>query len=217
MRKILLDTETTGLNPHDGHRIIEIGCVELVNRKLTGNNFHYYLNPEREIDAGAQKVHGLSTEFLQDKPKFNEIVLDFIEFIKDAEVIIHNAPFDVGFINAEFERAKRRRFLNNYCQITDTLAIAKKKFPGQKNNLDALCKRFDICNEHRTLHGALLDASILADVYLALTGGQSKLALSLLQTESALKNKQKNYKNVPVIKPTDEELAAHAQFLKLFS
>lgn len=178
MRQIVLDTETTGLSPEDGHRVIEIGCVELLNRKPTGNRFHTYLNPERQIDQGAVDVHGLDNAFLADKPLFGQVAADFIAFVEGAELVIHNAPFDVGFINAELKRlgADSRR-LGDYCGILDTLALAKKKHPGQRNSLDALCKRYNVKNSHRELHGALLDAEILADVYLAMTGGQSDLLL----------------------------------------
>lgn len=178
MRQIVLDTETTGLEASEGHRIIEIGCVELVNRRLTDNRFHFYLNPDREIDEGAIEVHGLTTEFLSDKPRFPEIAKDLLVYLKDAELIIHNAPFDVGFINAEYKRLDNRwKGLDHYCTVIDTLQLARKMHPGQKNNLDALCKRYDVENAHRELHGALLDAEILADVYLAMTGGQGSLIL----------------------------------------
>jgi DNA polymerase III subunit epsilon len=182
MKQVILDTETTGLNPDDGHRIIEIGCVELLDRKLTGNRFHVYLNPEREIDQGAIDVHGLDNAFLSDKPRFGEIVADFLNFVQGAELIIHNAAFDVGFINAELRRmdAVERAssaILENYCTILDTLALARKMHPGQRNSLDALCKRYSVDNRHRDLHGALLDAEILAEVYLAMTGGQMLLLL----------------------------------------
>ena len=178
MRQIVLDTETTGLEPAQGHRIIEIGCVELFNRRLTGNHYHQYIQPDREIDEGAIEVHGISNEFLVDKPRFADIVEDFLSFIKGAELIIHNAPFDVGFINHEFLRYREDHpKLESFCSITDTLAMAREMHPGQKNNLDALCKRYEIDNSSRTLHGALLDAEILADVYLAMTGGQVHLSL----------------------------------------
>jgi len=177
MRQIVLDTETTGLSPEDGHRIIEIGCVEILSRRLTGNRFHVYLNPDREIDQGAIDVHGLDNKFLADKPRFADIVGDFIAFIEGAELVIHNAPFDVGFINAELRRYGGRNDISDYCGVLDTLALARKKHPGQRNSLDALCKRYGIDNSHRDLHGALLDSEILAEVYLAMTGGQSVLLL----------------------------------------
>jgi DNA polymerase-3 subunit epsilon len=180
MRQIVLDTETTGLEPSSGHRIIEIGCIEMINRKQTGNRFHVYLNPEREIDEGAVEVHGLSSDFLADKPKFRDVAFDFLDFVKGSELIIHNAPFDVGFINHELNQLEDAvTEITEYCQVLDTLAFARKKHPGQRNSLDALCKRYGIENGHRTLHGALLDAEILADVYLAMTGGQTTLSLEL--------------------------------------
>lgn len=179
MRQIVLDTETTGLDPKQGHRIIEIGCVELVNRKLTGRHYHQYINPEREIDAGAVEVHGITTQMLADKPVFANIAQDFFEFVDGAELVIHNAPFDVGFINAEFRLLKAKFApLENSCAIVDTLVMARQKHAGQRNSLDALCQRYYVDNSQRDLHGALLDAEILADVYLAMTGGQTKLALS---------------------------------------
>ena len=178
MRQIVLDTETTGLEPAAGHRVIEIGCIELVDRKATGNRFHVYLNPEREIDAGAAEVHGLSTDFLADKPRFAAVAGDLLDFLKGAELVIHNAPFDVGFLNHELRLlGEDLGDIGQYCTVLDTLVLAKKKHPGQRNNLDALCKRYGIDNSHRELHGALLDAEILADVYLAMTGGQTLLAL----------------------------------------
>ena len=176
MRQIMLDTETTGLKPSSGHRLIEIGCMELVNRRFTGNNFHYYLNPERKVDQGAYNVHGISDEFLKDKPLFSEIVDDFIAYIRDAELIIHNAPFDLGFIEHEFKmHGASVKKVRSICKVIDTLPMARQLHPGQKNNLDALSKRYDINNFNRDLHGALLDAEILGHVYLAMTGGQSSL------------------------------------------
>lgn len=175
MRQIVLDTETTGLSHEFGHRVIEIGCVELINRKLTGQHFHIYLNPEREVDQGAFAVHGISTAFLQDKPLFKETASAFLAFIENAELIIHNAPFDVGFLNAELAHINWPKPLEAYCTIFDTLTYAREKHPGQRNNLDALCKRYNIDNTNRQLHGALLDAEILALVYLSMTGGQTTL------------------------------------------
>jgi DNA polymerase-3 subunit epsilon len=178
MRQIVLDTETTGLDPATGHRVIEIGCVEIIDRKLTGSRFHVYLNPERDIDAGAVAVHGLSSKFLADKPRFAAIAADLLDYVKGAELVIHNAPFDVGFLNHELRLLSGEcRRITEYCTVLDTLALAKKKHPGQRNNLDALCKRYSINNSHRDLHGALLDAEILAEVYLAMTGGQTLLVL----------------------------------------
>jgi len=178
MRQIVLDTETTGLEPAEGHRIIEIGCVELVDRRLTRNNFHQYLRPDREIDQGAVQVHGITDEFLRDKPRFADIAEDFIGYVRDADLIIHNAPFDVGFLNHELglwqEDAEP---IDKLCRITDTLVMARSLHPGQRNSLDALCKRYEVDNSQRDLHGALLDAEILADLYLAMSGGQVSLAL----------------------------------------
>jgi len=178
MRQIVLDTETTGLEPAEGHRIIEIGCVELVDRRLTRNNFHQYLQPDREIDQGAVEVHGITNEFLRDKPRFADIAEDFVSYIRGAELIIHNAPFDVGFLNHELiQRLKDAEPIADLCLVTDTLTMARSLHPGQRNSLDALCKRYDVDNSQRDLHGALLDAEILADVYLAMTGGQTSLSL----------------------------------------
>lgn len=177
-RQIVLDTETTGLEHRQGHRIIEIGCVELINRKLTGNNYHQYLNPEREIDVGAIEVHGITNEFLSDKPFFADTCKDLLKYLRGAELIIHNAPFDVGFLNAELARLDDGQpAIEDLCTVHDTLAQARKMFPGQRNDLDSLCKRYEVSNTHRELHGALLDAEILADVYLAMTGGQTALSL----------------------------------------
>ncbi|MGO0307110.1 DNA polymerase III subunit epsilon [Endozoicomonas acroporae] len=178
MRQIILDTETTGIDPKQGHRVIEIGCVEMIDRKLTGNHYHAYINPQRVVEQEAIEVHGITNEFLADKPVFSAIADEFLEFIRGAELVIHNAAFDVGFINHEFSLL-RRGFPNveGCCGVLDTLALARKKHPGQKNNLDALCKRYFIDNSSRTLHGALLDSEILAEVYLAMTGGQTALSL----------------------------------------
>ena len=176
-RQILLDTETTGLDPKSGHRVIEIGCVEIINRKFTGSEFHTYLNPEREIDEEAEKIHGLSFEFLSDKPKFYEVLDEFLEYIKDSELLIHNAPFDIGFINHEIKlHSKKGPFVETIVEkITDTLQIAREKHPGQRNSLDALAQRYEISGYDRSYHGAILDSKILGDVYLAMTGGQSDL------------------------------------------
>lgn len=178
LRQIILDTETTGIGHDKGHRLIEIGCVELVDRRLTGQHFHRYINPQRSVDEGAFRVHGLSDEFLADKPLFSEIKDDFLTFIQGAELIIHNAAFDVGFINAELARLSSQIQIDKICKIIDTLEIAKLKHPGQKNNLDALCKRYQIDSSDRVLHGALLDAQLLADVYMAMTSGQKKMDFS---------------------------------------
>lgn len=179
MRQIVLDTETTGLNPRSGDRIIEIGCVELIDRRLTGNNFHHYINPERDSEEGALAVHGLTTEFLSDKPKFAEIVDEFRDYISGADVIIHNAPFDVGFLDAELKRVDMPLFKDHVGEILDTLQQAKELHPGKRNSLDALCDRYGVSNAHRTLHGALLDSELLAEVYLAMTRGQNSLSMDL--------------------------------------
>jgi len=179
MRQILLDTETTGLEPEQGHRIIEIGALEMLDRRLTGREFHTYLNPERDIEDGALEVHGLSSEFLADKPRFAEIAAEFLDFIEGAQLIIHNAPFDLGFLDYEFSMLGREPRFSSGLDVLDTLELARDLHPGQRNNLDALCKRYEVDNSSRTLHGALLDAGILADVYLAMTGGQADLGLSL--------------------------------------
>lgn len=179
LRQIVLDTETTGLNPRAGNRIIEIGCVELVNRKLTGNNFHRYINPERDSEEGALAVHGLSTEFLQDKPVFSAISEEFLTYVQGAEIIIHNAPFDLAFLNAEFERLNLKRFESYVGEVVDTLVQAKELHPGKRNSLDALCDRYEISNAHRKLHGALLDAELLADVFLAMSRGQNSFSIEI--------------------------------------
>jgi DNA polymerase-3 subunit epsilon len=179
MRQIVLDTETTGINPKLGNRILEIGCVELHNRMLTGNNLHFYINPERESEEGALNVHGLTTEFLRDKPKFHEIVERLREYIQGAEVIIHNAPFDLGFLNHEFKLLNLPDFSSHIGGVIDTLVHAKELHPGKRNSLDALCDRYGVSNAHRKLHGALLDAELLADVYLAMTRGQNSLGMDV--------------------------------------
>ena len=178
MRHVILDTETTGLEPSEGHRIIEIGCLELVHRRPSGRRFHRYLNPDRPVDAGAVEVHGLDDRFLADKPRFHEVVDEFLDFIRGAELVIHNAPFDVGFLNAELARlGPQWGAVEDYAGVTDTLAQARTLHPGQRNSLDALCKRYQVDNSGRELHGALLDAELLAEVYLAMTGGQGSLGL----------------------------------------
>jgi DNA polymerase-3 subunit epsilon len=220
-RLIVLDTETTGLNPQEGHRIIEIGCVEVVNRRLTGKNFHVYINPERIIDSGAIEVHGITNEFLADKPTFNCIVDDFIAFIQGAELVIHNAPFDVGFINYEFSRLNNGTgTVTDYSKVFDTLTYARKKHPGQRNSLDALCKRYSIDNSHRELHGALLDAEILADVFLLMTGGQSSLLdegqgrAEEVIVSSEVKYLSTDRPALTVIRCSEQELAEHQQRLE---
>ena len=220
MRQIILDTETTGLEVKQGHRIIEIGCVELKNRRKTDRQFRHYLNPGREIDDGAFEVHGISNEFLADKPRFPDIAAEFIEFIRGSELIIHNAPFDVGFVNYELESlGPEWGKLEDYCQITDTLLMAREKHPGQKNSLDALCQRYNVDNSQREQHGALLDALILADVYLALTGGQGALPLDAEDTGrhntgAQTKKLDPNRPRLRVIEPAAEELAAHEKRLE---
>ena len=219
-RQIVLDTETTGLEHRQGHRIIEIGCVELINRKLTGNNYHVYLNPEREIDQGAIEVHGITNEFLTDKPLFKDIYQGMMEYLKGAELVIHNAAFDVGFLDAELEKiSEPTDKINDVCGVHDTLIQARRMFPGQRNDLDSLCKRYEINNSHRELHGALLDAEILADVYLAMTGGQTLMSLYATSTN---KNDKVNsaYKvdfsslNLPTIEPTEKEKLSHEQWVE---
>jgi len=217
VRQIVLDTETTGLEVSQGHRIIEIGCVELVNRKLTGNHFHQYINPGREIDQGAIEVHGITSDFLADKPPFAAIAADFMEFLRGAELVIHNAPFDLGFLNSELQRVPgNATCIDDLCTVTDTLVMARAKHPGQRNSLDALCQRYHVDNSQRDLHGALLDAEILADVYLAMTGGQTALQLSDSGTDHdghALAEQvvrlAANRPPLPVVLATPEERAAH--------
>jgi DNA polymerase-3 subunit epsilon len=213
MRQIILDTETTGLEPADGHRVIEIGCVELVDRRLTGQHFHRYLNPERDIEDGALEVHGISSEFLADKPVFAEVVEEFLEFIGGAELIIHNAPFDVGFLDNELSLLGREERIDSLARVIDTLEMARELHPGQRNSLDALCRRYEVDDSSRTLHGALLDAEILADVYLAMTGGQSDLGLSFDAPPAAeVELAQELPAERPalrVIVPSKEEQAAH--------
>lgn len=215
MRQVILDTETTGLEPRQGHRIIEIGCVEMVDRRLTGNNFHQYLQPDREIDAGAIEVHGISNESLVDKPRFADIVDDFTHYIEGAELVIHNAPFDVGFLDNEFRLSEAGKQVTDICTVLDTLTMARKMHPGQKNNLDALCKRYEIDNTHRELHGALLDAEILADVYLAMTGGQVALQLGA-GSDAANGTHEEKIRRLPanrpalrIIRADDTEVAEH--------
>jgi len=215
MRQIVLDTETTGLDPNDGHRIIEIGCVEMVNRRLTGNDYHQYLQPDREIDVGAMEVHGISNESLIDKPRFEEVVNDLVDYLKDAELIIHNAPFDVGFLNMELKRCGSSETIETLSKVIDSLVMARQKHPGQKNTLDALCKRYDVDNSQRELHGALLDAQILGDVYLAMTGGQGALLLdssvdaSGMPAEEKIRRLDADRPAMKIIQPTDEELSLH--------
>jgi DNA polymerase-3 subunit epsilon len=219
MRQIVLDTETTGLDPQQGHRIIEIGCIELIGRRQTGNNYQTYLNPDRDSEAGAEAVHGISSAMLADKPRFAEVAEDLMAYLRGAELIIHNADFDVGFLNAEFARlGERATTVEALCTVTDTLAMARRLHPGQKNNLDALCKRYLVDNSRREYHGARLDAQLLAEVYLGMTGGQTSILLDHepASTPAARGNLQRLLaKSRPVvIRATDAEREAHARRLK---
>ena len=215
MRQIVLDTETTGIDPKEGHRIIEIGCVEVVNRRLTGNHFHVYINPGRHIEQEAIEVHGITNEFLADKPTFSQVAQEFVSFIKGAQLVIHNAPFDVGFMDHEFgmEASTKGVITNQICDVLGTLTLARQMHPGQKNNLDALCKRYGIDNSHRTLHGALLDAEILADVYLLMTGGQTKLKLASSSgsdaDSTAIRRINRGANKLKVIKASADEITQH--------
>ena len=221
MRQVVLDTETTGLEPEQGHKIIEIGCVELVNRKLTGRHYHQYIKPMRDIDEGAMEVHGITNEMLEDKPVFAQVADEFLTFIGDAELVIHNAPFDVGFLDNELKLLNRGlALIADRCDILDTLVYARRKHPGQKNNLDALCKRYMVDNSQRDLHGALLDAEILADVYLLMTGGQTNLALGGNQSgsgdqegEDQIVRLDVSRPRLKVLAPSEEELSAHREKL----
>jgi DNA polymerase III subunit epsilon len=220
MRQIVLDTETTGLEVEQQHRIIEIGCVELFNRRITGRSFHRYLNPERDIDWGAEQVHGLSQEQLAKEPTFLQVHAEFLEFIRDAELIIHNAPFDVAFLNAELERIASAQRVTDLCRVLDTLALARQMHPGQRNSLDALCKRYSVDNSQREYHGALLDARILAEVYLAMTGGQGSLILSA-ESDTVRSGAREASPNrlselpIVVISASEDETAAHEHILAL--
>ena len=227
-RQIVLDTETTGLEPKQGHRIIEIGCVEMVDRRLTGNNFHQYLQPDREIDAAAVEVHGITNDFLADKPRFGDVVHELLGYLQGAELIIHNAPFDVGFLDHELKWWAEKQnaeppTIEALCQVTDTLVMARKMHPGQRASLDALCKRYSIDNTHRELHGALLDSEILADVYLAMTGGQISLSLGGVDdgdeksraTASAIRRLPADRPRLRVVRAVDQEVAAHEARLQL--
>ncbi|MFY0677000.1 MAG: DNA polymerase III subunit epsilon [Neptuniibacter sp.] len=219
MRQIVLDTETTGLEPSEGHNIIEIGCVEMFNRRVTGKTYHQYIKPERDVDEEAVQVHGITNDFLEDKPKFSEVMDEFIEFVRGAELIIHNAPFDIGFLDTELERNNYPERMENFCLVTDSLKMARKKHPGQKNNLDALCSRYGIINSHRELHGALLDSEILADVYLALTGGQTNLSLNADSDDgndggSSIR-RLTGADDLPIVELMEEDLQAHTAFLEM--
>lgn len=215
MRQLFLDTETTGLDPRLGHRIIEIACVEMLNRRLTQRHLHFYLNPDRDIDEGALAVHGISREFLADKPRFGDIVNELIDFINGAELIIHNAPFDTSFLDNELHMLGLDPLQKFCAAISDTLKMARELHPGKKNNLNALCERYAVDNSRRTLHGALLDAEILADVYLAMTRGQESLVMDLPTPNSTIseENIQSRYRPTPILFPTAEELAEHERVL----
>jgi DNA polymerase-3 subunit epsilon len=221
MRQIVLDTETTGLEVEQAHRIIEIGCVEIFNRRLTGKTFHRYLNPERDIEQGAESVHGLTRERLLKEPTFLQVHLELLEFIRDAELIIHNAPFDVAFLNAELGRSEEKTRIESLCRVLDTLALARQMHPGQRNNLDALCKRYSVDNSHREYHGALLDARILAEVYLAMTGGQGSLILSAESdmvrsgTRLIVPSETATEIRIVVVQADEEESGAHEHILAL--
>ena len=213
MRQIFLDTETTGLDPNQGHRIIEIAAVEMSNRQLTNNQYHTYLNPERDIDPAAQEVHGITIDFLQDKPLFNDISNDFLGFIKDAEIIIHNAPFDVGFLNMELGKVSLKKLETYVSSIFDSLLLAKEIRPGQRNNLDALCKSYGVDNTSRTLHGALLDAQLLSDVYLAMTRGQEGFEINFTSNSENINIGDANQAELIVIEPNKDEVKSHQEFL----
>ncbi len=216
MRQIILDTETTGLNARLGDRLIEIGCLEMVNRRFTGNNWHRYINPERRIEEGAKAVHGISEEFLSDKPKFADLAEEFLEYVRGAELVIHNAAFDMEFLDAEFGRIGKSRLADHEVTVCDTLKMARELHPGKRNSLDALCDRYQIDNTHRTLHGALLDAELLAEVYLAMTRGQNSLAIGVEATGSdspRLEVTRGKAVRLQVKTASSEELAAHGQLL----
>ena len=223
MSQIVLDTETTGLETSQDHRIIEIGCVELVGRKLTGRHYHQYVNPQRKVDVGAMEVHGITDQFLEDKPLFETVAREFLEFVDGADLVIHNAPFDVGFINHEIAKLNGAyQAIESGCRIIDTLALARQKHPGQKNNLDALCKRYGVDNSQRDLHGALLDAEILADVYLLMTGGQVNLNISGQQasdggqdnSRSGIRRLAQDRQPLRVVTASQEEIERHQQKLE---
>ncbi len=221
MRQIILDTETTGLEPAEGHRVIEIGCYELVQRRPSGRSFHEYLNPGRPVDPEAVEVHGLSDAFLADKPRFADVARAFVEFVAGAELIIHNAPFDVGFLDHELARlGEAWGRLEDHCEVTDSLMLARRRHPGQRNSLDALCRRYGVDNSGRTLHGALLDAEILAEVYLALTGGQVGLGLGVddgageSRAAETIRAVATDRPRLPVIEPDADERAAHEAWLE---
>jgi len=218
MRQIILDTETTGLEPELGHRVIEIGCIEVVSRRRTGRVFHRYLRPDREIDPGALQVHGITAEFLAGQPRFADVAAEWIEFVRGAELVIHNAPFDLAFLDAELARlAESPGKVNDLCQVLDTLALARQMHPGQRNGLDALCKRYSVDNSHRDLHGALLDADLLLEVYLAMTGGQGALTLDEAGTTTEVRTASKKAKRprgtLVVVRASEIELQSHEKRL----
>ncbi|MBX3708907.1 MAG: DNA polymerase III subunit epsilon [Gammaproteobacteria bacterium] len=223
MRQVILDTETTGIRVDEGHRVIEIGCIEMINRKLTGKHFHQYINPEREVEAGALAVHGITNEFLLDKPQFSKIAKSFMDFISGSELIIHNAPFDLSFLNNEFLLLDQHwKSITNYCNVVDTLQIARQLHAGQRNSLDALCKRYGIDNSKRDLHGALLDAHLLAQVYLAMTGGQGSFFDAISETQHGVIKNAKTSSNTSiqkysllVLRATVDELDQHENYLAL--
>jgi DNA polymerase-3 subunit epsilon len=217
---IILDTETTGIDPEAGHNVIEIGCVEMVRRKLTGNTWHQYIKPDREVEDEAIEVHGITNEFLADKPRFAELAHEFLEFVRGAELIIHNAAFDIGFLNTELARNGINERVDEICTVIDTLMLARKKHPGQRNSLDALCRRYGIDNSHRELHGALLDSEILADVYLVLTGGQTSLQLGQGDSEDGegeepIRRIDASALVLPIVRANTDEIALHEAFLDL--
>ena len=223
MRQIVLDTETTGLSPEKGDRVIEIGCVELVNRKLTGNNLHHYINPERDSDEEALRVHGIANEFLRDKPKFGAIADELLDYLRGAELIIHNAPFDIGFLNKELERLGKGRLADHVAGVIDTLVMAKELYPGKRNSLDALCSRLEVDNSDRQLHGALLDAELLADVYINMTRGQNALGIDVSPASESQGDAASSVPvalvdlrvfSLPVVQANPAELSAHDALLQ---
>jgi DNA polymerase III subunit epsilon len=215
VRQIIFDTETTGLEPTQGHRVVELGGVEILNRRFTGNRFHRYLNPERDIDPAAEQVHGLSRDFLQDKPKFEDIAADFIEYVRGAELIIHNAAFDEAFLDSELARVGRGRLREHCADVLDTLAMARELHPGRRNSLDALCERYQVDNTKRTLHGALLDAELLGEVYLAMTRGQESLIIDLAPSGNQIRARSTplSMEGLAVLRASEAELAQHAALL----
>lgn len=219
MRQVILDTETTGLDPNDGHRVIEIGCIEVIDREVTDRHYHQYIQPDRNVEQEAVDIHGITNDFLLDKPVFLEIMPEFLAFVDGAQLVIHNAPFDMGFLNAELKWAGYAKSLNDHCTVLDTLVMAKNLYPGQRNSLDALCKRLGINNSHRTLHGALLDSQILADVYLLMTGGQTDLILSddskdTMTVGLGINTQFDQIQTTAVVRVNEEEMLAHHQWME---